>query len=161
MNHESFDKILERNRNLIFRFCKIYAINEEDQKDLFQEIAFNVWKALPNFKGTSKMSTWIYKIAMRVALSYSKKQKKNTYLQLDFLELDESFVEAEFLEKKEQLNQLRFCINELNEVDKLLVSLYLEDWPYSEISSLMGISENLVAVKMKRVKTKLFNCLNQ
>jgi len=156
-----FVKILEENKFKILRFCRIYAHSQEDQEDLFQEIIFNVWRSLPSFKGNSNISSWIYKVALRVSMRFAQNKARHIRIEgfdIDFLSCDDL---SEKFEVQERIMSLRICITKLNEIDQLIIILYLEDLSYREISQILGISENHVAVKMKRIKSKLFTCIKE
>lgn len=161
MKKDSFEKILKENQNVIERFCTVYAKTTEDKKDLFQEIVFNIWKSIPRFKGESHINTFVYKISLRVAMNFYKKEKRRKARIDSFVEQTESRNDKKGSYTEEQLNALNSGISMLNEIDRYLVALFLEELSYREIAEIMGISENLVAVKMKRVKNKLINLINK
>ncbi len=155
-----FEKILELNKHKIYRICNIYAVNPIEPQDLFQEVIFQIWKSLESFKGNASIDTWVYRITLNVCMrSKMKLDKQNA--QIDrFNSIHIKSTSSEFNEEeKTRLNYLRECISILDEKDKSLVILYLEDLPYKEISTITGLSENHIAVKMKRIKAKLFECI--
>lgn len=156
-----FLNALEENQEKLFRICSIYADDEEDAKDLFQEVLIHVWKSMSKFKGKSSMSTWMYRIALNICLRFKSKYTKHQQklIRLDALTIaNVGYAETE--EETEKLKSLRKCVKKLNEADKAIVALYLEGMAYREISSILGLSENHIAVKIKRIKSKLFNCIN-
>ena len=144
----------------IFRICISYTKNSEEAKDLFQEVLINIWKALPNFKNRSSLSTWVYRITINVSLRYRtnlmKGKAKYKYLGSIEIEHIPAVVQDN---SNEKLEFLRACVRNLNEVDKALITLFLEELTYREIAEIMGLKENTVAVKIKRIKTKLLNCI--
>ncbi|MFD0799569.1 RNA polymerase sigma factor [Maribacter chungangensis] len=154
---------LEQHQEKLFRICSIYAKDDDDAKDLFQEILVHVWKAMGTFKGDAAISTWMYRIALNVCLRFKSKHTKNQHR---FIRLD-SIVIANYdsvdyrEDKNEKLHKLRICVKTLNEADKAIVALYLEGLAYREISTILGLSENHIAVKVKRIKSKLLNCINE
>lgn len=151
-----FLELIEENKNRINRICYVYAKNQEDQKDLVQDVLLNIWKALPNFKQHSNINTWLYRITLNVCLSskYERHQKDKIELEsIDFKLSGEDSKSAEY-------EQLYYCISQLPETEKSIIILFLEDLPYKEIAEIIGISENHVAVKIKRIKNKLLKCLN-
>jgi len=131
----------------------------DDREDLFQEITLQAWKSYPRFKGNARFSTWLYRVALNTAITHYRKQKRNpiTHSDIAGYELEEAPsdpTEAQF--------QLMYkAIGELSEVDKALVLLYLEDYPYDDIAQMMGITANHVAVKMNRIKSKLQSITSQ
>ena len=159
-----FIDLLEQHKFKILRFCTIYA-NIEDREDLFQEIILNIWRSLPSFRGRSNVTTWLYKIALRVSMRFAQKSAKTRDLHRPLKGLDLTF-EAEHdmaqeLEKQEEFKRLRSCISALNEVEGLIATLYLEDLNYKEIGEIVGIRDNHVAVKMKRIRAKLLTCIKE
>jgi len=159
----TFLEALEQNQQKVLRICSAYAKDAEDTKDLFQEVLIHIWQSMPNFKSNSTLSTWIFRITLNVCLRFRSKDSKK---QKRFLHMDSSAIanipsEKEYKEQNEQLVQLRNCIKVLNEADKAVITLYLEELPYKEISNILGLTENTVAVKVKRIKKKLLNCINQ
>ena len=121
--------------------------------------------AMDAFKGKPSFSTWLFRIALNVCLQFKSKHIKSQsrLIKLDSISV-ENFGSDELTEAKEsdeKLILLRTCIKSLNESDKALITLYLEELAYKEISEILGLTENNVAVKIRRVKLKLFNCLNE
>ncbi len=155
-----FIKLLEGNKDRIYRICKIYAVSPIEPQDLFQEVVIQVWKSLPAFKGNSSISTWIYKIALNVC--YSSKMKfnksnKNT-VRLESIH----FILPEITDDKSQqenFEALKDCISSLNEKERAIIILYLDELPYKEIALITGLKENHIAVKMKRIRNKLLECI--
>jgi RNA polymerase sigma factor (sigma-70 family) len=156
---EIFEEVIENHKNRIGRICKVYAANPDTVKDLFQEVIFNIWKSIPGFNGDAALSTWIYRISLNVCLRHSLKlnRKENT-ISIEDMQFEISEKESDD-NLKERYKILYQCIEQLNEVDKSIVLLFLEDLPYKEISEITGLSENHIAVKMGRIRKQLFNCL--
>lgn len=159
----TFLNALEEHQHKLLRICSVYAKDEDDTKDLFQEVLVNIWKSMPSFKGNSNIGTWMYRITLNVCLRLKTKEikKQKKLLRLDSRAINIYKTEATDDGQYEQLMQLRKCIKNLNEADKAVITLYLEELPYKEISSVTGLTENNIAVKIKRIKKKLLNCLNQ
>lgn len=158
-----FIKIIEDNRQKILRICQAYARNKEDQKDLYQEVVLNIWKSLPSFRQEAMINTWVYRVSLNVCMRFSLKSKKvnNVNVAIEGISiLDESRDLQMNIEDNEKIKQLYECISKLNEAEKSLVLLFLEDLSYRAISDITGITENHVAVKLSRIKKKLFNCIN-
>jgi RNA polymerase sigma-70 factor (ECF subfamily) len=123
-----------------------------DREDLFQEITLQAWKSFNNFKGEAKFSTWLYRVALNTAITYFKKEQRNTALQ-SLQQIHNHNESKDIIE--EQAVAMYKAIGNLSRIDKALVMLYLDDYSYDEISSVLGITANHVAVKMNRVKTRL------
>jgi len=158
-----FLSALEKNQDRLYRICSIYSENTEDSKDLFQEVLVHIWKSMNSFKGNSSISTWMFRIALNVCLRFQSKHTKNQkrFIRLDSLTISNVGDEESNGKDNEQLMALRKCVKKLKEGDKALVALYLEGLAYREISEILGLSENHIAVKIKRIKSKLFNCINE
>jgi len=155
-----FEQILEDNKHKLYKICKIYAVAPIEAADLFQEVVFQIWKSLPSFQGRSSISTWVYKIALNVCIrSKVRLQKKNDkVIRLEAIEF--VLTESEKDEsQQEKFKVLHRCIATLNDIDKSIIILYLEELPYKEIAAITGLSENHVAVKMKRIRARLFKCI--
>ncbi len=157
---QKFVKELEANQSIIHKVCRTYTNNEAAHKDLFQEITIQLWKAYPKFRGESKFSTWMYRVAFNTAISLYRKAKRN----VETSELYDNLKELEFQDydatQDNQLKLLYQAIYSLNDIEKALALLYLEDKSYKEIANTLGISEVNARVKMNRTKTKLKNILN-
>jgi len=153
---------LEQNKQQMLRICSVYANDEEDRNDLFQEVLINVWKSMSSFKGASSLNTWIYRVTLNVCLRMHARdaKKRKIFRKMDSVELSRYGGLDQPREESQQLVHLRSCIKQLNNSDKGLITLYLEELPYKEIAEITGLTENHVAVKIKRIKTKLLNCIN-
>lgn len=158
-----FLNALENNRDKLFRICSVYSKDNEDAKDLFQEVLVHAWRSLGTFKGNSSMGTWMYRIALNVCLRFKSKYTKNQnrFIRLDSITITNFGAGKYGVEENEKLISLRKCVKKLNEGNKAIVILYLEGMAYKEISGILGLSENHVAVKVKRIKLKLMNCINE
>jgi RNA polymerase sigma-70 factor (ECF subfamily) len=150
----------EQNQNIIHKVCRIYTSNHDAHNDLFQEIAIQLWKAYPKFRGESKLSTWMYRIGLNTAITLYRKSKRSIVTQ-DF---DSVLYRIESISyddtEEEQLKLMYKAIHQLNDIDKALIFLYLEDVNYKEISETMGITEVNARVRMNRIKTRLKTILN-
>ena len=132
-----------------------------DREDLFQEIVIQLWKAYPKFRGDSKFSTWLYRIALNTAISGLRKQRNHiTSFEPERLPV-EMLDEAYDHQREEQLERMYEAIRQLSEVERALVMLYLEDRSYDEMEDILGINQNNLRVKMNRVKEKLRKLTNQ
>jgi len=157
---KEFAKELESNQNIIHKICRSYTNSDAAHKDLFQEITIQLWKAYPKFRGDSKFSTWMYRVAFNTAISLYRKSKRN----VETTQIYDNLKELEYHDyddsKDKQLQLLYDAIYSLNDIEKALALLYLEDKNYKEIATTLGISEVNARVKMNRTKTKLKNILN-
>ena len=158
---QTFVQQLKDNQNIVHKICRMYSNNEDAHKDLFQEITIQLWNAFPKFRGEAKFSTWAYRVALNTALTLYRKntQKVNT---VSYEGQKHHLKQEDYnYEEEEQLQSMYKAIHQLNDVEKALIYLYLEDKNYIEISETLGISEVNARVKMNRAKGKLRNLLNQ
>lgn len=158
-----FIKVIEDNKQKILRICRVYASDKEDQKDMYQEVVLNIWKSLPSFGKESKIDTWIYRICLNVCMQYALKLHKSKLIRVDIEGInisDESAQLCDDIEAKEATKKMYECISRLKHTEKSLILLFLEDVSYKIISEITGLTENHVAVKLGRIKRKLFNCIN-
>jgi len=151
---------LDKHQNIIHKVCRTYTNNDAAHKDLFQEITIQLWSAYPKFRGESKFSTWMYRVSFNTAISLYRKNKRN----IETTTLIENKIDLEFSEyndkQDKQLDLLYKAIHSLNDIEKALALMYLEDKSYEEIALTLGITEINARVKMNRTKTKLKNILN-
>lgn len=151
---------LELHQNIVHKICRMYTNDQDSHNDLFQEITIQLWKAYPKFRGDSKFSTWMYRVALNTAITLYRKSKREIRTQ-DFDEVSFKIKAREYDDEVEQQLKLMYkAVKELNDIDKALVFLYLEDQSYREISETLGITEVNARVKMNRIKKSLKNILN-
>ncbi|WP_068595147.1 RNA polymerase sigma factor [Vaginella massiliensis] len=155
-----FSESVEQNQGIIHKVCRIYTDDQESHEDLFQEIVLQLWKSFDSFKGDSKLSTWMYRVGLNTAITYIRKKSKNNFTSLEDHHHQHLANESNE-ENKERLDLLYLAIKYLNDVERALVLLYLEDSSYKEIAETLGITEVNARVKMNRVKTKLKEIMTQ
>jgi RNA polymerase sigma-70 factor (ECF subfamily) len=159
LEHE-FVSNLEKHQNIVHKICRMYTNDQESHNDLFQEITIQLWNAYPKFRGDSKFSTWMYRVALNTAITLYRKSKKELRTQ-NYDEVSFKIKADDYNDEVEKQLQLMYkAVKELNDIDKALVFLYLEDQSYREISEMLGISEVNARVKMNRIKKALRNILN-
>jgi len=147
----------EQNQNIIHKVCRIYTSNQDAHNDLFQEIAIQLWKAYPKFRGESKLSTWMYRIGLNTAITLYRKSKRSIVTQ-DFDSVLYRIESTSYDDtEEEQLKLMYAAIHQLTDIDKALIFLYLEDVNYKEIAETIGISEVNARVRMNRIKTTFKN----
>lgn len=160
-NTESrFVEMVTESQGIIHKVCNVYCDDREHRKDLFQEILIQLWKSFASFKGEAKFSTWMYRVSLNVALQYIRKEGKQlsqTQLSDEVKNLSDSVPDDDY---EEDLKQLYKAISQLNNVEKAIIMLYLEDKDNEEIAEIIGISQNYVRVRMNRSKEKLKKILN-
>lgn len=157
---KNFLSELEKNQNIAHKICRIYTTNQDAHNDLFQEITIQLWKNYPKFRGDSKFSTWMYRVALNTAISLYRKSSRRVKTQ-DIDDVAFKIKSTDYDDTEEQqLKSLYKAIHQLNDIEKALIFLYLEDKPYKEISETLGISSVNARVKMNRTKEKLKSILN-
>ncbi|WP_109300857.1 RNA polymerase sigma factor [Aquimarina sp. AU474] len=149
-----FTQIIKDNEGVIFKITTIYTNNQEDQKDLYQEIVYQLWKAFESFRGDAKISTWMYRVALNTAITRIKKEKRRgNRIGIDkVIMLQTEQYDTEF---EERLKILYSHIKGLNELEKGLMLLLLEGKKYEEIASITGLSPSNVGTRISRIKEKL------
>jgi RNA polymerase sigma-70 factor (ECF subfamily) len=155
MTQADFVKLIREHNGLIQKVCNLYAATQQDRQDLYQEIIIQLWKAYPKFRGDSKFTTWMYRVALNTAISdYRKQQRTVATTELDFIN-KEIADHYNTNDTEEKLKLLYAAINHLSEIEKAIVMLYLEDKPYEEMEDILGVNQNNLRVKMNRIKEKL------
>ena len=155
MKEQVFTQLIEENQGIIHKICRIYTDDELSHEDLFQEIVLQLWRSYDSFKGDSKFSTWMYRVSLNTAIILIRKKNKTivtSSIDNHQIHINTDDKDAEI---EEQLQMLYAGIKLLNEVDRALVLMYLEDLPYKDIAETIGISEVNARVKMNRAKQKL------
>ena len=155
-----FTRLINENQGIVHKVCRIYTDDPMAHDDLFQEIVLQLWKSYDSFKGESKFSTWMYRVGINTAITRYRKNKRKPYH--DSIDDHHFHIREELPDENLEfkLKMLKNAINRLNDIERALVLLYLEDLPYREIAETMGISEVNARVKMNRVKKKLKEMLN-
>ncbi len=146
-----FKQWLESYSALLFKIVRAYAVTPDDRDDLFQEISLQVWRSVPNFRHESAVTTWLYRIALNTALRWKSKEKKHADQRVEFTPI----LKEEAKSHDERLDWLYDEIGKLNEIDRSLCLLLLDDFSYKEMAEMLGISESNVAVKIHRIKKYL------
>lgn len=153
---KAFLKIVDENQGIIYKVCKMYRDSSEDQEDLYQEIVLQLWKSFPKFRNDSKVSTWMYRIALNTAIATFRKNK----IELEFKKTIPKDYHLNYTEAPSKNEERMFeAIRTLYTAERALIALYLEDYSYREIAEITGITENYVGVKISRIKEKLKNIL--
>lgn len=156
---DQFIKTIDEHKKIIYKIVNSYCQNKEDRKDLEQEIIIQLWNSFDNYNSDYKYSTWMYRIALNVAISFYRKEKKWS-IKNDFYNEESIFkIEEDTSEEQTELDfhltLLQEFIHNLNELNKALMLLYLEEKSYEEIAEILGITKTNVATKISRIKLKL------
>jgi RNA polymerase sigma-70 factor (ECF subfamily) len=157
---QSFVTQLKDNQNIIHKICRLYTSGEDAHKDLFQEITIQLWKAFPKFRGESKFSTWAYRVALNTAITLYRKSTRSIQT-VDYEKQSFFISQSDYNnEQEEQIKLMYQAVKQLNDIEKALIFMYLEDKDYTEIAETLGITEVNARVKMNRIKGKLKKILN-
>lgn len=155
---QEFEAFVREHRRIIGKICYLYAVDQDDFDDLYQEILINLWQGLGRFEGRAKVSSWVYRVGLNTCISYyrrNRRHKKNLPLTDGVGIIDED------QERNEQLRELYVLINRLDAFEKAIVMLWLDELSYDEIAEITGLSRSNVASKLHRIKLKLREQANQ
>lgn len=148
---DAFADLLGAHRRVLHKVCALYAHGDQDREDLRQEIVLQLWRAWPGFRGESKVSTWMYRVALNVALMRRRTRGARPEAPIE----EEPAAPSPDGEDDEGVRLLLHCIRELPEVDRAIVLLHLEKHGYEEIAALTGLSRSNVSVRIVRLKRRL------
>lgn len=155
----NFKELFQKNSRKIYHLCYGYTGDEDSANDLMQETFMKVWQNLDKFRNQALISTWIYRIAVNTCLSYLRVEKRQAKD-----ELTDAIIEnktEELSDKNEQIASLYKCISQLEENERILITMVLDEVPYHEIAQISGISDGNLRVKIHRIKQKLTELYNR
>jgi RNA polymerase sigma-70 factor, ECF subfamily len=144
---------LNLHRGLIIKIVRAYASNSMDQDDLFQEIIIQVWHSIPSFRQEASVTTWLYRISLNTAIKWIKKERKHH--QAETLDHAQNILQERGYQIDDRLIWLYEEIHKLDEIDRSVALLLLDDFSYKEIAGMLGITESNVGVKINRIKKYL------
>ncbi|NDV81399.1 RNA polymerase sigma factor [Bacteroides sp. 51] len=150
---QQFLSIIKEYERVIYKVCYLYATKNAPLNDLYQEVVLNIWKAFGKFRGESKISTWIYRIALNTCISFIRKEKNIP--EVVTLTQEANWMTDDQDELQVMLKELHLLINQLGQLDKSIILLYLEEKSYEEISEITGLTVTNVATKLSRIKERL------
>jgi RNA polymerase sigma factor (sigma-70 family) len=155
-NYELFLSIIETNKGIIYKIANSFCRDIDDRKDLAQEIILKLWKSFDTYNEQAKHSTWIYRVSLNVAISFYRKEKSRSKINVPF---SENIFHIAHFENNTSAALKEFFLtrflSELKELDRALLLLYLEERSHKEIAQIIGITETNVATKIGRIKTIL------
>lgn len=149
-----FDGWLRNHQGLFFKVVRAYAFTPSDQEDLFQEIATQVWRSIPGFRGDAAVTTWIYRVALNAAIAWTQKERRHRAGKQGLDGVEHAFLQASPATDP-RVEWLYEQIRQLNEIDRSLTLLLLDGFSYKEMAAMLGITENYVGVKINRIKAHL------
>ena len=150
---KDFLEVIRTYERVIYKVCYLYTTPNATLNDLYQEVVLNIWKAYPKFRNECKVSTWIYRIALNTCISFIRKEKRIPEFVTLNPEVNGIMDESDPIH--EMLKQLYHLINQLGQLDKSIILLYLEEKSYEEIGEITGLTVTNVATKLSRIKDKL------
>lgn len=154
ISQREFASVIQEHSRIINKVCYFYAADRMPFDDLRQEIYVNIWLGLRLFKGESKISTWIYRVAVNsalMALRSSKPRVETVSLDFNLPDISSEIDDAQ----RENLQTLHSLINRLEDLEKAIILLWLDEYAYDEIADTLGMKRNTVATKIRRIKDKL------
>jgi RNA polymerase sigma-70 factor (ECF subfamily) len=156
MNEETFLENIKNNQGIIFKLVIFYSADEEEKKDLYQEILLQAWKAWPSFRSEAKFSTWLYRVSLNTIFT-QKRRKGNIQYKESLEEIAQPVIDK--LESNINVESLKHAIRSLAETDRAIISMHLDGFENAEIGTVIGISAKHIAVKLYRIKQQLANYL--
>jgi RNA polymerase sigma-70 factor (ECF subfamily) len=153
---QTFLQLVRDNDRRLWKICRVYARDSEARKDLYQEMLVQLWRSLPSFAGESLPGTWLYRVALNTALANSRRTARRREAPLEEYDIASDAPAAdEALDAAQRLDRLYAAIDGLNDFDKMLVTLYLDEKTYREMAAVLGLSETNVGVRLHRIKKEL------
>jgi RNA polymerase sigma-70 factor (ECF subfamily) len=151
----SFLANLNQDIRIVHRVCHTYFPRDAvEREDVFQEIMYQLWRSYPQFRGESKFSTWMYKVALNTAITHIQRSTGTPHAELSEVVAHASDVD-EHMSRVEELHRLHEAIAALSDIDKAIILLHLEDQNYDEIASITGLTKTNVSVRLVRIKRAL------
>jgi len=153
---EIFLSVLEKHKGILYKVSNSYCKNSEDRKDLVQEMVYQLWRSFDKYQEQYKYSTWIYRIAFNVSISFYRKENSRKIVSVPISNSLLNFSETSISEEEVPgLKLLQQFISELKELDRALMLLYLDEKSHKEIAEIMGLTETNIATKISRIKNNL------
>lgn len=153
---QHFIRLLEQNRGLLYKVGRTYTRNTADLEDLVQEIIYQLWRSWSKYDAGRKYSTWMYRIALNVAISYYRSRKKQAPMEtMEELAGETGATVPDAWQSEEPVDKLYAAIGRLKDLDKALLLLYLDERPQKEIAEITGLTETNVSTRIQRAKEKL------
>lgn len=156
---QQFLQKMDENAGILFKVANTYCWDEEDRKDLIQEISIQAWRSFPKYNSAFKFSTWLYRVALNVAISNLRKEKKRTEKTETLTSITDQAIE-ETDDTESQVNALYQAIGDQSPINRAIILLHFEEKSYAEIAEIIGISQTNVATKLSRIKNEIKEKLN-
>lgn len=147
---ETYISNIKTHKGVLHKIAGLYTDTLADEHDLIQEMMLQGWRSFKQYEGRAAFSTWLYRICLNTALTFRKKEKKR-------LETLHKIQPQESLDQKEDYEVLYYLVKQLNEVDRMIMTLHLEGFKNQEIAEIAGISTNKINVKLHRLKAHIID----
>lgn len=156
--NDRFVTLLEAHKRILYKVASMYCANAEDRRDLVQEMVVQLWRSFPRYDDQFKFSTWMYRIALNVAISFLRSEGRRgretvALEQIDII--DYAAADRVMGEAGDDVRELRRLVAQLDEMSRVLVVLYLEGYSHAEIAEILGISVTNVGTRIGRIKNRL------
>lgn len=151
LQKQTFLQLIDENKGIIRSLCKSFYPIAEDQNDAFQDIVLQLWKTKDSFRADAGMNTWIYRISLNTLLSKKRQEKK--FIETNSLEQSNLFISESYV--NDDLELLQLVIHSLRDVDKAIVTLFLEGYKNKEIAQILGLSASNVGTRLNRITSSL------
>lgn len=152
---EEFTELLYQNQGIVHKICNLYFRDRLEKEDYHQELIIQLWKAFPSFNRTAKFSTWMYRVCINAAVDIIRKEnsqlKRVRLSEIEVYDIS-SIDDTSHTTHQEQLYE---TISRLSDVDKAIITLYLDEYSYQEIAEIIGITKSNIGVKIKRIKSQI------
>lgn len=149
---KEFTELLYQNQGIVRKICNLYFYNRVEKDDYQQELIIQLWKAFSSFKNESKFSTWMYRVCLNSAIDLLRKEKTQPKM-IQFDTNDFGEIPEATNESNENQEKLYLVIAMLSDIDKAIITLYLDEFSYKEIAEIIGLSETNIGVKINRIKS--------
>lgn len=155
---EQFLDIFEKHIGIIIKIARVYTKVAQDREDLMNDIALELWKSFKNFNGDAKISTWMYRVALNTSMNFKRKRKhESLFFSLNNYPREEYSTWLIEPDPSPESDLLYRCIDELNEINKAIIMIYLDGKSHGEIANITGISKTNVGTRIGRIKEQLRN----
>ena len=161
----AFKQLLDQHNRMLYKIGRSYTTNHADFDDLYQEMLIQLWKAYPRFRGDAKVSTWLYRVALNTALTFTRKTKRNIWFQpiedaSPVVDNSEE-LKTEEAEQQKQIDRMYYCINQLSKDDRAIILLHLEGKSYEDMAEIIGVGKSNLGVKLMRLKKRLAKMMGE
>jgi RNA polymerase sigma-70 factor, ECF subfamily len=155
---KEFIELITKHKGILHKICNVYFLNDPYKEDYYQEMVIRLWKSYPNFRNQSAFSTWLYRVALNTAIDIIRKQNILP-VHSELSKIEYNIEDPKSNAESDNRDKLYQAINQLLDVEKAIIFLYLEDYNYKEIAEITGISESNTGVRINRIKNQLIKLL--